>query len=63
VPPSDNPEYIAAVREMREDWIVDLQREVADMIAAAATPTNRPNEKRAPPGRPFQSLSRGVSGR
>jgi CPA2 family monovalent cation:H+ antiporter-2 len=34
VQPSDNPEYVAAVRELREDWVVDLQREVADMIAA-----------------------------
>jgi CPA2 family monovalent cation:H+ antiporter-2 len=33
VQPSDNPEYVAAVRELREDWVVDLQREVADMIA------------------------------
>jgi CPA2 family monovalent cation:H+ antiporter-2 len=33
VPPSENPEYIAAVREMRGDWIAALQQEVDAMIA------------------------------
>ncbi len=33
VPPAENPEYIAAVREMRSDWILTLQEDVARIIA------------------------------
>jgi CPA2 family monovalent cation:H+ antiporter-2 len=33
VPPAENPDYVAAVREMRGDWIAALQDEVTAMIA------------------------------
>jgi Trk K+ transport system NAD-binding subunit len=34
VPPADNPDYVAAVREMRGDWITEIQKDAAEIIAA-----------------------------
>jgi hypothetical protein len=46
VPPADNPDYVAAVREMRGDWIAALQGGRRDDRRAGRT--RGPNEKRAP---------------
>jgi CPA2 family monovalent cation:H+ antiporter-2 len=65
VQPSDNPEYVAAVREIARaiGWST-LQREVADMIARPPGRQTRRNEKRAPAGDArCQSLCRAVSAR
>jgi hypothetical protein len=39
VPPADNPDYVAAVREMRGDWITEMQKDVGRDHRRAPGPT------------------------